>query len=351
MENKNIIIGYIYKIQNNINDKLYIGQTKSQRIKHGKIINFDIFNRFNEHKQNYNKKKYSNRKLYKAMNEHGIENFTIILLEDIYNDLNILDLKELEYIKKYNSIENGYNETYFNNRYTSCNNIKRINKIKKSMKDKWKNDIKYQKLTKEKNLEAVIKRANNGKTRKEENKNLPSNIYNHTRNDNKIGYDIRIYRDKKYKITSVTKNISNIDINNKEEILKELLEKAINKKTLLLNEFNNNTTAQNIINENNEKLVNNNNIDSKIKIIINKQINKKVRSKKKDHNNNNLPMYLNNVRYRNNDGYEILIKNKNFKIKKTFTNSYLSMDEKLNNAKKELQKILIEINGQSAGET
>ena len=104
MENKNIIIGYIYKIQNNINDKLYIGQTKSQRIKHGKIINFDIFNRFNEHKQNYNKKKYSNRKLYKAMNDHGIENFTIILLEDIYNDLNILDLKELEYIKKYNSI-------------------------------------------------------------------------------------------------------------------------------------------------------------------------------------------------------------------------------------------------------
>ena len=116
--------------------------------------------------------------------------------------------------------------------------------------------------------------------------------------------------------------------------------------------------------ENGKKIIDNNIIDKKNNISNNKtDVNfnikkspKKInttntnRIKKKDHNNNDLPMYLNRVKYKNNDRYEILIKNKKNKIKKTFTNSYLSMDEKLNNAKKELQNILNEMKGQSAGE-
>ena len=350
----NNIVGFIYKIHNNINEKIYIGQTKSQRIDHGKIKNFGIQDRFNEHKQNYNKKKYCNRKLYQAMNEIGINNFHISLVEEIYADLNLLDKKELEYIKQHNSIENGYNETYFSNRYNSCDNLKRIKKIKNTMKEKWKKDPDYQKITKEKNLEAVEKRAIEGKTRKKENKDLPPNIYNHTRNDGKIGYDIRILRDGKYKITSVTKNISQVDIKNKKEIMKNLLEKAIIRKNQILSELINNSKNDNIIigetNNTKNDIIKKSDVNPNINIPkMDLKPRKKV-MKKKDHNNSDLPMYLNRTKYKNNDGYVILIKNKNYKIKKTFTNSYLTMDEKLNNAKKELQNILLEMTGQSAGE-
>jgi group I intron endonuclease len=87
----------IYKIENLINHKIYIGQTtinlKYRWFQHKRAANlgFDF-------------------KLYKAMRKYGINNFKIDLLQQVENidDLNIL---EQEMIKKYNSIENGYNCT------------------------------------------------------------------------------------------------------------------------------------------------------------------------------------------------------------------------------------------------
>lgn len=89
--------GYIYKITNTINNKVYIGQTKTS-----------IKKRWNAHKTRYND---NNRQgIYSAMRKYGIDNFKI---EKIV-ECPIEDLDEMEkfYIKKYNSFYNGYNLTF-----------------------------------------------------------------------------------------------------------------------------------------------------------------------------------------------------------------------------------------------
>lgn len=96
--------GYIYKIYNDINDKVYIGQTRTT-----------IEERYKNH-CTYARTKENKSVLYRAMNKHGIENFHICEIVKIQN-CNIeslkLELNEVEkiYIKLYNSLvsENGYN--------------------------------------------------------------------------------------------------------------------------------------------------------------------------------------------------------------------------------------------------
>lgn len=88
-------MGYIYKIINDINDKVYIGKTE-----------FNIKKRFKEHCQD-SKRGYENRPLYKAMNKYGIEHFSIEKIEECNN----LEEREKYWIKYYNSFENGYNAT------------------------------------------------------------------------------------------------------------------------------------------------------------------------------------------------------------------------------------------------
>lgn len=95
----------IYIFKNNINGKCYIGQGVSlrKRIKH--------------HFSNLKTKRYD-LPLYRAINKYGLHNFTIDILEsfipeNISNDKLIkkLDKLEVEYIKKYDSYNNGYNCT------------------------------------------------------------------------------------------------------------------------------------------------------------------------------------------------------------------------------------------------
>ena len=88
-------MGYIYKIVNDINDKVYIGKTE-----------FNIEKRFKEHCKD-SQKRYENRPLYKAMNKYGIEHFSIEKIEECNN----LEEREIYWIKYYNSFENGYNAT------------------------------------------------------------------------------------------------------------------------------------------------------------------------------------------------------------------------------------------------
>ena len=93
-------MAYIYKIINNINKKVYIGQTKRT-----------IEIRWKQHLQEYKIKDYI---LYKAMRKYGIENFTIEVIESCPEEE--LNEKEEFYIRKYNSYinfekSNGYNMT------------------------------------------------------------------------------------------------------------------------------------------------------------------------------------------------------------------------------------------------
>ena len=88
-------MGYIYKITNNINGKVYIGKTTKT-----------VEERWKGHLK---KKNYKKNKFYNALNKYGIDNFTIEEIEECDDDL--LNEQEIYWINFYNSYENGYNST------------------------------------------------------------------------------------------------------------------------------------------------------------------------------------------------------------------------------------------------
>lgn len=100
-------MGYIYKITNLINNKIYIGKT-----------NYSIETRWNQHicaAYSQNNINYNNI-LHKAIRKYGKENFQIEKIDEIDNDKE-LSILEQYYIQKYNSCilqenNNGYNMTY-----------------------------------------------------------------------------------------------------------------------------------------------------------------------------------------------------------------------------------------------
>ena len=91
-------MGYIYKITNKINNKVYIGQTKKT-----------IEERFQEHLKKA--KIHTNRYLYDAMNKYGYNNFFVSKIEECDNSK--LDEREIYWIAFYksNNKKYGYNMT------------------------------------------------------------------------------------------------------------------------------------------------------------------------------------------------------------------------------------------------
>lgn len=91
---------YIYKITNNINQKIYIGQ----------VYNKSIYDRFERHCKEAQtvSKSYIDR----AINKYGKENFSVELI-DFAKSLDELNEKEKYWIAKYNSTDKsiGYNLT------------------------------------------------------------------------------------------------------------------------------------------------------------------------------------------------------------------------------------------------
>lgn len=89
----------IYKIENKINGKVYIGQSMS------------IETRFNQHKNCSRNKNYQGYdcKFYRALRKYGIENFEFSVVEECSKEE--LNDKETFYIQKYNSYYEGYNST------------------------------------------------------------------------------------------------------------------------------------------------------------------------------------------------------------------------------------------------
>lgn len=91
-------ISGIYKIQNKINGKIYIGQS------------VDVYRRLKKHIWNIEKE--NNSALCRAFKKYGIENFTYEVIEEC--EVDTLDEREIYYIKLYNSYvgfkdSNGYN--------------------------------------------------------------------------------------------------------------------------------------------------------------------------------------------------------------------------------------------------
>ena len=90
--------GKIYKIYNDINNKLYIGKTLST-----------IEERFKQHCHDKTSRKCEKRPLYNAMNKYGEEHFHVELIEEC--DVDLLSQRECYWIEFYDTYHNGYNAT------------------------------------------------------------------------------------------------------------------------------------------------------------------------------------------------------------------------------------------------
>ena len=91
-------MAYIYKIENLLNHKVYIGKTlKSPQ------------ERWKEHVLDSHKVEKSTRPLYRAFNKYGIDNFVLTTIEEC-SDLVVND-REVFWIEAYGSFKYGYNAT------------------------------------------------------------------------------------------------------------------------------------------------------------------------------------------------------------------------------------------------
>src|SRR5581483_8991987 len=100
-------MGFIYIITNTVNNLVYVGQTKrapherwGQHLNSARVI---IRGQTCEETRESNSyKKARNSPLYNAMAAHGIDNFTMNLLEEV--DDNDLDNAEITQIRKFDCI-------------------------------------------------------------------------------------------------------------------------------------------------------------------------------------------------------------------------------------------------------
>ena len=92
------IMSKIYKIVNDINNKVYVGKTMAS-----------LERRFREHCSDSNKASEQNRPLYRAMNKYGIEHFSIHLIEECSDEL--ASEREQYWIGFYKGYTEGYNAT------------------------------------------------------------------------------------------------------------------------------------------------------------------------------------------------------------------------------------------------
>lgn len=131
----------IYKVTNNINGKIYIGQTKRTLEK-----------RWSEHCN-----KYSDcASLHNAILEYGKENFSVVQI-DCAIDKEELNAKEKYWIQYYDSVNKGYNLTYGGtSRCGLSDEIKTqiSEKVKEAWKDGWIEAKPMSKETKKKISEA-----------------------------------------------------------------------------------------------------------------------------------------------------------------------------------------------------
>lgn len=91
-------MGYIYKITNEINQKVYIGKTLTSLEKRWKRHIYDTY-----------RSDRTNCKFHNAIKKYGENNFKMELIGQYDNE--ILNDKEKYYIQLYDSFKNGYNST------------------------------------------------------------------------------------------------------------------------------------------------------------------------------------------------------------------------------------------------
>lgn len=126
----------IYKVTNKLNEKVYIGQT-SKTLEERKIAH-------------HNKAMFGSKyHFHNAIRKYRLDIFTWEILESNIENKKELDRIEIEYIKKFNSIENGYNMSTGGGGGDTLTNHPKRKEILKKMSDAQKGH-KMKKSTKEK---------------------------------------------------------------------------------------------------------------------------------------------------------------------------------------------------------
>lgn len=94
-------MGFIYKISNNFDNKLYIGLTTKKNAKERWYQHRYLARHLSTSDKSY---------LHRSMNEHGVDNFTFEIIEEVEDEK--LPEREQFWINQYNTyIPNGYNLT------------------------------------------------------------------------------------------------------------------------------------------------------------------------------------------------------------------------------------------------
>ena len=87
----------IYRIENLINHKSYIGKS------------VDIYDRWNYHQWALNNKQHNNTHLTSAWHKYGADNFEFTIIDKCHYD--VLNDREIYWIDYYDAYHNGYNQT------------------------------------------------------------------------------------------------------------------------------------------------------------------------------------------------------------------------------------------------
>lgn len=124
-------MGYIYKITNDINDKVYIGQTSKQRAN----------DRWSQHKtDSKNLRNDDHSILHLAMNKYGVEHFFFTIIEEVPTEL--LDEREIFWITEFNCVRpNGYNISSGGKTPRGISSkfkgVPRTEEVKQKLRDSW----------------------------------------------------------------------------------------------------------------------------------------------------------------------------------------------------------------------
>lgn len=220
-------MAYIYKIQNLLNGKVYIGKTEYN----------NPLKRFNEHLQQ--RFATPERPLYRAMNKYGVDNFSFEVIEET----NSPDEREIFWIEHYNSYSgDGYNATRGGEGTRILNyeeiikdflELNNISKVAKKHNCQW---ISVANILKNSGIQKEKKQKEKSKQIKNINHQKIVNDYLEIRNASEVARQNDCHIDSVFRILKE----NGIERDSAEKVTKKVLSKKVEQYSLdgkLLNEF------------------------------------------------------------------------------------------------------------------
>ncbi len=168
--------GQIYVIRNTLNDNVYVGSTTQT-----------ISRRWAEHMRSMRRKKTKHYKIYRAIEDLGIDNFYIEFVEAWpCENKGQLCAREGHYIRQMDSVKNGYNDVVAGRTHKECNAIcrerirekcqsdneyreNRLKKIREYQRERYRSDENFREVVSERTREYRQRKKQMIKDRKSSN--------------------------------------------------------------------------------------------------------------------------------------------------------------------------------------